>query len=109
MAFEAETRIGRYEIQSLLGVGGMGEVYRALDTELNRPVAIKFLSPEFTSDPKRMDRFVQEARSASALNHPNILTVHEIGSLDEDRNSLRFFVIELIDGVTLREKRRARK
>ena len=103
MILEEGTQIGRYEIQSLLGVGGMGEVYRAFDTELKRVVAIKFLSAEFTSDPERMNRFIQEARSVSALNHPNIMTVHEIGRIEEKEDSERFFVTELIDGVTLRK------
>ena len=92
------TRIGRYEIQSLLGAGGMGEVYRALDSELNRPVALKFLRPEVATDEKRMQRFIQEARAASALNHPNILTVYEIGQAD----GARFFATEFVDGKTLR-------
>jgi eukaryotic-like serine/threonine-protein kinase len=98
MSIETGTRIGRYEIQSLLGAGGMGEVYRALDTELHRPVALKFLRPEVASDEKRMQRFIQEARSASALNHPNILTVYEIGQQD----GARFFSTEFVDGLTLR-------
>jgi eukaryotic-like serine/threonine-protein kinase len=101
---EAGRRIGRYEINSLIGTGGMGEVYRALDTELQRPVAIKFLSPDFTHDEKLMQRFIQEARAASALNHPNIITVHEIGRLSDEENAPRFFVTELIDGTTLREQ-----
>ncbi|HEX8888540.1 MAG TPA: protein kinase [Pyrinomonadaceae bacterium] len=101
---EAGTRIGRYEINSLIGTGGMGEVYRALDTELQRPVAIKFLSADFTHDEKRMQRFIQEARAASALNHPNIITVHEIGRMSDEENAPRFFVTEFIDGITLREQ-----
>src|SRR5436309_13257523 len=100
---EAGTRIGRYEINALVGTGGMGEVYRALDTELHRPVAIKFLSADFTNDEKRMQRFIQEARAASALNHPNIITVHEIGRMETKETASRFFVTEFIDGVTLRE------
>jgi len=99
MDIEAGTRIGKYEIQALIGEGGMGRVYRALDTELQRPAALKFLPAEFASDPRRMARFEQEARAASALNHPNILTVYEIGRAD----SARFFATELVEGVTLRE------
>lgn len=99
MSIETGTRIGRYEIQSLLGAGGMGEVYRALDTELKRPVALKFLHPEVASEQKRMNRFIQEARAVSALNHPNILTVYEIGEAD----GRRFFATEFVDGVTLRQ------
>src|SRR4051812_38501311 len=101
---EAGTRVGRYEIDSLIGTGGMGEVYRALDTELQRPVAIKFLSADVTNDENRMQRFIQEARAASALNHPNIITVHEIGRMNEEETAPRFFVTEFIDGVTLRER-----
>ena len=102
MPFEPGTVVGRYEIESLIAVGGMGEVYRARDPELHRSVALKFLSQEFSSKPDRLNRFIQEARAASALNHPNIVTVHEIGRL-EDRDNLPFMATELIDGVTLRE------
>src|SRR5947209_11510292 len=105
MGIEAGRLIGRYEIQSPIGAGGMGEVYRALDTELHRPVALKFLRREVASDEKRMQRFVQEARAASALNHPNILTVYEIGQAD----GARFFAAEFVDGVTLREALTRRK
>jgi eukaryotic-like serine/threonine-protein kinase len=98
MELNPGTRMGRYEIQSLLGKGGMGEVYRALDTELRRPVALKFLRSEVAADEKRMQRFIQEARAASALNHPNILTVYEIGQAD----GARFFSTEFVDGLTLR-------
>ncbi|HEX8847544.1 MAG TPA: protein kinase [Pyrinomonadaceae bacterium] len=99
MSIEAGTHIGRYEIKSLLGAGGMGEVYRATDTELHRPVALKFLRSEVAADEKRMQRFIQEARAASALNHPNILTVYEIGQTD----GARYFATEFVDGVTLRD------
>lgn len=102
MPFEPGTVVGRYEIESLIAVGGMGEVYRARDHELHRSVALKFLSQEFNSKPDRLNRFIQEARAASALNHPNIVTVHEIGRL-EDRDKLPFMATELIDGVTLRD------
>src|SRR5687767_8012750 len=100
MGIEAGTRVGKYEIRELLGAGGMGEVYRALDTELRRAAAVKFLSAEIASDPRRMRRFEQEALAASALNHPNILTVYDIGQTEEGRP---FFATELIEGVTLRE------
>jgi serine/threonine protein kinase/Tol biopolymer transport system component len=101
MSIAPGTTLGRYEIQSPLGAGGMGEVYRALDTELHRPVALKFLPAAFATDERRMNRFIQEARAASALNHPNILTIYEIGQADE---GARFFATEFVDGVTLRER-----
>ena len=101
MEIEAGTRVGKYEIESLIGEGGMGRVYRALDTELRRPVALKFLPPEVARDPNRLERFTREALAASALNHPNILTVHDIGQTADGR---RFFATELVDGVTLRER-----
>ena len=100
------TKLGRYEIRSQLGAGGMGEVYLALDTtELERTVAIKVLPAEVASDPKRMHRFVQEARTVSALNHPNILTIYEFGQEGETR----FIATEYVDGVTLRELLRAHR
>src|SRR5262245_25942078 len=82
----------------------MGEVYRAQDTELNRTVALKFLSGEFASVQSRVKRFVQEAQSASALNHPNILTVHQIGREDD----AIFIATEFVEGVTLRQHIRSR-
>src|SRR6266571_437107 len=98
MAVTIGTQIGSYEILSLLGKGGMGEVYRARDTRLNRSVAIKFLSPEL-ADESAYRRFQQEARMASALNHPHILTVHEAGELE----GRQYLVTEFVDGGTLRE------
>src|SRR5437870_2270126 len=92
-------KIGPYEIQSVLGLGGMGEVYRATDTRLSRRVALKLLPPKFTFDPERVRRFEQEARAASALNHPNIVTIHEIGHF----NNARFIVTEFVEGQTLRQ------
>jgi eukaryotic-like serine/threonine-protein kinase len=79
MALAAGQKLGPYEISAPLGAGGMGEVYRAKDTRLGREVAIKILSAEFSFNQNRMERFEQEARAASALNHPNIITVHDIG------------------------------
>ncbi|HAF23842.1 MAG TPA: hypothetical protein DCK93_13220, partial [Blastocatellia bacterium] len=93
------TRLGRYEIRAQLGAGGMGEVYLAQDTRLERTVALKVLPAEVASVRQRMDRFVQEAKAASALNHPNILTIHEI----EEADATYFIATEFIDGVTLRK------
>ena len=98
---ETGTKLGRYEIRSKIGAGGMGEVYLAQDTKLNRKVALKVLPAEVASDSKRMNRFVQEAKAASGLNHPNILTIYEIDETD----SAHFIATEFIDGQTLREHR----
>src|SRR6202521_4841004 len=99
MALTSGTKLGPYEIQSPLGAGGMGEVYRARDTRLDRSVAIKILSAAFSADCDRLDRFEQEARSASALNHPNIVTISELGQ----DGSTHFIAMELVEGKTLRE------
>jgi serine/threonine protein kinase len=99
MSTPAGKRLGRYEIRTLLGVGGMGEVYLAHDTQLLRSVALKLLPTEFTQNDERLRRFKQEALAASALNHPNILTIHEIGS----EGDTDFIVTEFIDGISLRE------
>lgn len=90
-------RIGHYEIHSSIGTGGMGEVYRARDTRLDREVAIKVLPAEVSSDPDRLKRFEQEARATSALNHPNILTVYDIGT----SNGSPYIVAELLEGDEL--------
>ncbi|MGE0131247.1 MAG: LpqB family beta-propeller domain-containing protein [Blastocatellales bacterium] len=94
--------LGRYRILSRLGAGGMGEVYLAEDTQLDRKVAVKLLPAEFTAQPERVRRFIREAKAASALNHPNILTIHEIGQLQTEAGSLHFIVTEYVDGQTLR-------
>jgi serine/threonine protein kinase/Tol biopolymer transport system component len=99
MALSPGTRLGPYEILSPLGAGGMGEVYRARDTRLKREVAVKVLSETLSADADRRKRFEQEARSASALNHPNIVTIHDIGSSD----STVYIAMELVQGRTLRE------
>jgi serine/threonine protein kinase/tetratricopeptide (TPR) repeat protein len=94
------SRLGPYEILTLIGSGGMGEVYRARDPRLGRDVAIKVLPAEFSADADRSRRFEQEARAAAALNHPNILAVHDIGTCDGSP----YIVSELLDGDTLRER-----
>ena len=99
MSFAAGSRLGVYEIVGPLGAGGMGEVYRARDTRLSREVAIKVLPSAAASDPDRRLRFEQEARSASALNHPNILTVYDVG----DADGTTYIAMELVEGKTLRE------
>jgi eukaryotic-like serine/threonine-protein kinase len=92
------TKLGRYEIRSPLGAGGMGEVYLAFDSALNRKVALKILPEEFANKPLAMQRFVQEAKAASGLNHPNIITIYEIGT----EPGTHFIATEFIDGETLR-------
>ena len=94
------TRIAHFEILSPLGKGGMGEVYLAEDTRLRRKVALKLLPEQFTRDAGRVRRFEQEARAASALNHPNILTIHEIGEV----GGAHYITTEFVDGQTLREQ-----
>lgn len=100
MSLNAHTIVGQYEILAPLGAGGMGEVYRARDSRLNREVAIKVLPELFSSDPDRLRRFEQEARAAAALNHPNILVVYQMGS----HEGVPYLVSELLEGETLRER-----
>ena len=99
MRFPPGARLGPFEVTSLLGAGGMGEVYRAKDTRLDRFVAIKVLPAEFSSDAGRLKRFEREARSASALNHPNIVTLYEVGR----EGDTSYFAMELVEGETLRK------
>src|SRR6476659_2786918 len=96
----ANTTLSHYRIVSKIGAGGMGEVYLAQDTTLDRKVALKILPADLAANQDRMRRFVQEAKAAAALNHPNIATVHEIG----EYGGVNFIAMEFIDGVTLREK-----
>src|SRR5712691_9131456 len=96
----AGTRLGPYEIVALLGAGGMGEVYRVNDTRLDRVVAIKVLPDGVTASPPTLERFQREARAASALNHPNICTVYDVGT------DPPFIAMELLEGETLQQRRR---
>ena len=100
MTITAGTKLGRYEIRSKLGEGGMGEVYLAQDTKLDRTVAIKVLPSDLASNQNRMRRFVQEARTASSLSHPNVAHIYEIEEID----GLHFIAMEYVDGETLRER-----
>src|SRR4029453_16632611 len=102
MTLSSGTKLGRYELLSQLGAGGMGEVYLAKDTKLDRKVALKILPVEVASNQQRMGRFEQEAKAASALNHPNILTIYEIDQTD----SLHFIATEYVEGETLRQHMR---
>jgi serine/threonine protein kinase len=100
MPLAPDTRLGRYEIRSKLGEGGMGEVYLAHDTQLRRPVALKLLPAEFSQSKERLRRFEQEAYAVAALNHPNIAHIYEIGETE----GLHFIAMEYVDGETLREQ-----
>src|SRR6266567_4597601 len=100
MSLSQGTKLGRYEIRSKIGEGGMGEVYRARDEKLNRDVAIKVLPASLSQDQDRLRRFEQEAQAAGALNHPNILAVYDVGTHDD----APYVVSELLEGETLRER-----
>jgi len=99
MSLAPNTRLGRYEIRSQLGAGGMGEVYLASDSLLGREVALKILPPQLASEPQSLARFVREARAASSLNHPNVITVFDVGK----QSGTHFIVTEVVDGLTLRD------
>src|SRR4029077_12915116 len=94
------SRLGPYEIVALLGAGGMGEVYRARDTRLDRPVAVKILSPDVASSPDARQRFEREARTVSQLSHPHICALYDVGHEGETQ----FLVMELLEGDTLLER-----
>src|SRR3974377_643537 len=100
MALASGTKLGPYQIQSPLGAGGMGEVYRARDTRLERTVAIKILPEQLSKDPLRKQRFEREAKTISSLNHPNICTLHDIGSQD----GVDYLVMECVEGETLTKR-----
>jgi serine/threonine protein kinase len=100
MALMSGTKLGSYEIIALIGAGGMGEVYRARDSQLGRDVAIKVLPSFLSRDPDRLRRFEQEARAAAALNHPNILAVYQMGT----HEGSPYLVCELLEGSTLRDQ-----
>ena len=100
MALESGTRLGSYEVLAAIGVGGMGEVYRARDTRLNRDVALKVLPDAFTLDSDRLARFRREAQLLASLNHPNIAAIYGF----EDSNGVQTLVLELVEGPTLAER-----
>jgi eukaryotic-like serine/threonine-protein kinase len=100
MTLPVGTRFGPYEVVSAAGAGGMGEVYRARDTRLGREVAVKILPEAFASDAGRLRRFEQEVQVLSALNHPNILGVYDVGEAD----GMHYFVSELLEGEDLRQR-----
>ncbi|HJS52741.1 MAG TPA: serine/threonine-protein kinase, partial [Pyrinomonadaceae bacterium] len=97
MTLTTGTKIGRYEIGSLIGTGGMGEVYLSEDTQLGRKVAIKVLTEELAADEKARKRLVREARAAATLDHPNICSIHEVGESDGHQ----FIVMQFVEGETL--------
>ena len=99
MALTAGTKLGPYEIQSPLGAGGMGEVYRARDTRLERTVAVKILPASVSSDPDRLLRFQHEARILSTLNHPNVLAIFDVG----EQAGVQYLVSEFLEGQSLRD------
>src|SRR5205814_10089415 len=99
MTLASGTRLGPYEIVAALGAGGMGEVYRARDARLGREVALKVLPLDLAMDAERLRRFEREARAASALNHPNVVTIHDVGT----ENGTPWLAMELVSGESLRD------
>src|SRR5207237_2515675 len=104
MALSSGEKLGPYEIRSALGAGGMGEVYRARDTRLNRDVAIKVLPDLVAKDPERLLRFEREGQVLAALNHPNIAHIHGLEESDAGTTSIRAIVMELVEGSTLADR-----
>src|SRR6202163_2478266 len=102
MALTSGTKLGPYEVQSPLGAGGMGEVYRAKDTRLDRTVADRILPSHLSDNPDARQRFDREARAISSLNHPNICTMHDVGH----QEGIDFLVMEFLEGETLAERLR---
>src|SRR3954470_14353627 len=100
MTLNPGTKLGPYEVVSALGAGGMGEVYRALDTRLDRSVAIKVLSPQVVSTTNLKERFEREARAISALNHPHICQLYDVGSQD----GTEYLVMEFVEGETVADR-----
>jgi serine/threonine protein kinase len=100
MALAPGTRLGPYQIAAPIGAGGMGEVYRALDTRLGRDVAIKVIPAKLSREPDRIKRFEQEARAAGALSHPNVCAIHDVGSHEDSP----YVVMELLDGESLHQR-----
>src|SRR6266581_3151542 len=101
MSLSAGARLGPYEIVGPLGAGGMGEVYRARDTRLERDVAVKVLTPHLTESCQARERFKREARAVAALSHPNVCTIHDVS---EDSDGQAFLVMELLQGETLQQR-----
>ena len=100
MPLASGVRLGPYEIVSLLGAGGMGEVYKARDTRLDRTVAVKVLPPQLADDPQFRERFEREAKTISQLNHPHICTLYDVG----DQDGTRYLVMEYLEGETLAQR-----
>ena len=100
MPLQAGTRLGPYEVLSLIGAGGMGEVYRARDAKLHRDIAIKILPERVARDPERIARFAREAQTLAALNHPNIAHIHGV----EESGGVRALVMELVEGEDLAQR-----